>query len=316
MNTKGLLTAFGLQAPSWMAGLMLLGIVGLMPIALGQANPPVQPQMPPAQEVNAPHNEASRSLYLPPQSVPPGATRPLDVTAVSPLSSDLEDTPRAQAAPETSEQAVTAPAEEKPLADIYQENRERQSYTSAAYLFKVFGILALLLGGFYLIARYLLPRWLEEGTTEPLIPFGKEKTPPAEKPAPGFSKQTFLQSLLPKRPLGGNPDLRIQVLSKARLGPSKEIHVLQIGNRRLVIGSTPQQMTLLTELATEWEDNTGIESSGSSRQKAETYKKYLTHPLENPLQSSQRGFKPEASAIPDQEEIFILSDYEDQLDRS
>lgn len=91
-------------------------------------------------------------------------------------------------------------------------------FLSAGYVMRVVVTLALLLSGFYLFAKFGLKRWIGV--------FSAMGLPGASQPNP----------------------LSLKVLSKTRIGPVRDILVVQVDNRRLVLGATAQQITLLAEL--------------------------------------------------------------------
>jgi len=144
------------------------------------------------------------------------------------------------------------------LSSVYQAHQEQ--FTSTGYLFRVFGILAALLVGFYGVARWILPKWLEQ--TQGI-------------PASSANKQKF-QSFLRKTPdLAHLDSLKPRILARTPLGPGREVHVVQVQNRLLVVGSTAQQVTLLTEL----ENASATEPAETPQASLDSvYQKYLTHP--------------------------------------
>lgn len=93
--------------------------------------------------------------------------------------------------------------------------------------------------------------------------------------------------------------LRPQILFRSRLGPTKDIHVIQVAGKRLVVGSTNHQMTLLTEL-----DSSMDTSLVTPDPDADLYKQYL------PSEDTSSAQPPLAG----DEEIVILDDYEDTYD--
>lgn len=131
------------------------------------------------------------------------------------------------------------------LETIYQENESRSKFTSPGYIFQVFGILALLLGSFYMISRL----WKSQNKPFPLAPGAL--TDPTLAQTSAAKGGNILNMLFNQPPNIGQSALTPYILSRVRLSPHKEIHIVQIGDRQLVIGSTPQQMTLLTEFVIE-----------------------------------------------------------------
>jgi len=89
-------------------------------------------------------------------------------------------------------------------------------FTSMSYLLRVFGTLAGLLLAFYGIAKWLIPRWMHlQGM-------------------PSSRKQVGL--------------LQPKVLFKTALAPGRDLHVIEVQNKILLVGSTPQHISLLTQL--------------------------------------------------------------------
>jgi hypothetical protein len=115
-----------------------------------------------------------------------------------------------------------------------------------------------------------------------------------------------------------------RIVSRTRLSPTKEIHVVQIGQRQLVIGSTAQQMTLLTELLP---DSESVSPSVPVSPPVE----HVTSTIPHPALSSVHGqaayqkyllgrppaLKPPVlptDSIPNREEVVLLNDYNDQYE--
>jgi flagellar biosynthetic protein FliO len=51
------------------------------------------------------------------------------------------------------------------------------------------------------------------------------------------------------RPLVSRKGLSISVVETAHLGPGRAVHIVNVGNKTVLIGATSQQVSLLTELA-------------------------------------------------------------------
>jgi flagellar biosynthetic protein FliO len=60
------------------------------------------------------------------------------------------------------------------------------------------------------------------------------------------------KKVLPK--VTNAPDKEIRVVETAYLGPRKTLHVVQVGNQRLLIGSTNETITTLAHLSDAWLD--------------------------------------------------------------
>ena len=56
--------------------------------------------------------------------------------------------------------------------------------------------------------------------------------------------------LLPK--ITNSPDKEIHILETTHIGPRKSLHLLEVGNQRLLIGSTNDNITILAHLTDSW----------------------------------------------------------------
>ncbi len=202
-------------------------------------------------------------------------------------------------------------ASAKTLEEVYRRNREeRGRFTSAGYLLQVLGGLSIILGLIFLTAKYLLPKLKD------MLGYRNASAAPSQKltaqdlEASNKSRTSLMGALLGT---GHKPDVKPQVISRTRLSPNKEIHVVQIGNRQLVIGSTAQQMTLLSEMNPDQNFNDGsgaIETKGNEDSKPSeiraVYEKYLTR-------SNRPVGGHVTPTLPDREEVVLLDDYEDHF---
>lgn len=224
----------------------------------------------------------------------------------------LQEEPADSAGLKSENSTPSATEAENELERPYGQGPEKSSrFLSTSYLLRVFGILALLLSLFFLVAKFLfLKRGLLRNDS---LPMSSVKTGPSASSTTGKAAipSSLLQFLFPRTAGTEREILRPRILSQLRLSPAKEIHVVQIGDQQLVIGSTSQQMTLLTEIRPQPEQqaplvqNIPIASSSLSPEKKRdkaTYRKYLSGPKPTP-------------AIPEEEEVFLLEDYEDQYER-
>lgn len=268
-------------------GLMVMNLYSQSP-AFAQMAP--TPPLPPSGTVTQPPNTpvASKKTSLQKAVKPASSTRRVEQSAPvlekslleKPLQqpvlqedspSLLESTSLLQNAEESSS-AVTIPTgaadsealSDEPLADFYRENQSTtEQFTSSGYLFKLFGILGLLLAGFYFAVRFFwAPQHNHAQQAEPLVPFNRAPHKASLEQSPAPPTQSFLQKVFSGVP-GRDKSAHPKVVSRTRLGANKEIHVIEIEGRRLVVGSTSQQMTLLTELShlEEFSEQPGIVSS-------------------------------------------------------
>jgi flagellar biogenesis protein FliO len=198
----------------------------------------------------------------------------------------------------------------RPLNQVYQRNKaEQRRFTSGDYLGQVFLLTAAVIILILVMAKMILPRHAPGGK-DSLLPFSPTSNNPMAGPPPGgtSSSPSPVSSTEPwlSRLFGGlkpmaeaETSLRPQILFRSRLGPTKDIHVIQVAGKRLVVGSTNHQMTLLTEL-----DSSMDTSLVTPDPDADLYKQYL------PSEDTSSAQPPLAG----DEEIVILDDYEDTYD--
>jgi flagellar biogenesis protein FliO len=68
----------------------------------------------------------------------------------------------------------------------------------------------------------------------------------------GVAAVIFSKRLLPR--IANLPGKEIRVLETAYLGPHKAVHLIEVANHRLLIGSTNETMTTLAHLSETWPD--------------------------------------------------------------
>lgn len=214
-----------------------------------------------------------------------------------------------------SEESSTALANRvENLEQFYRQNQEdREKFTSTSYVLKVFGTLGILLALFYLAARFIVPNFIAASHNKPITPFGKNSndnlSPSSTKPLLG---RLFSQSQ------GQEKKIKLQMISRLRVAPGKEIQVVQFGEHQLVVGITAQNMTLLADISPDEEESTHPaifsdammpKQSQNNTEKA-IYQKYLSK--RSSISSS--GKKSLSPNIPEKEEVYLLDDYEDQYE--
>jgi len=125
--------------------------------------------------------------------------------------------------------------------ELYKPVEAHSQFTSMGYLLRVFGTMAGLLLVFYGVAKWLIPRWMQ------------------------------LQGIsTPRNPTLNVPLLKPKVLFKTTLAPGRDLHVVEVQNKILVVGSTAHQISVLTELETETPKPEKSEGPSES-----IYQKYL-----------------------------------------
>ncbi len=186
----------------------------------------------------------------------------------------------------------------QPLSKIFRHNAvKNHQFTSSNYLLKVFIILGFVLGLFYVLAKLIVPKFTGSSTAF------KKSSKPSETSEPSLLKSLF-QGSTPKEA----PETQPYVLHRTRLSQTKEIHVIEVGGKFLVVGSTPSQMTLLTEFTMPQEKSNSQDTPQTSDKTNDVYKKYLSPG--NELQT------PADTMVAADEEIVLLNDYEDQFEHS
>ncbi len=78
----------------------------------------------------------------------------------------------------------------------------------------------------------------------------------------GLKKFTNLKSPVAKS------GQHIRVLENSMLAANRSLHVVEVGSRKIVIGSTPSQVSMITELPEEEQDQTPVADSGFKNQLA------------------------------------------------
>ncbi len=200
--------------------------------------------------------------------------------------------------PEQSSPSQQAPAQ----AVTYKES---PSILSTAYLLKVFGALIVLLGAFYLLAKF----WLRDRFSPALQDFASKES----RAETNTAKDSWLKMLF-ANPVAEVMAAQPRILSRLRLGPTKEIYILQVKNRQLLIGATPNNISLLADLTT-WEPVTEPTLKTSPSPQSEFQEQLIYQKYVSP--GSHRDFNPdshpEVSEILD-EEVVYLEDYEDHYE--
>ena len=67
------------------------------------------------------------------------------------------------------------------------------------------------------------------------------------------------RKLLPK--ITNLPGKEIRIIETSHLGPRRTIHVIEVGGRRLLIGSTNENITILADLSSDLTDLSSIETN-------------------------------------------------------
>ncbi len=155
--------------------------------------------------------------------------------------------------------------------EILESYREQKSLASTGMLVRIiFSLVAVLLMivGF---TKWLLPKLVErypvlfsKREPERPFPFKTKPTPPEDKPTSG---QNPLAILFGRKRKTGEPSTdpgkkaylqrlkedgdRFQVLTSAKLGKNKELHLVEIRGRHLVVATTPYTINLIADLDNE-----------------------------------------------------------------
>jgi len=205
------------------------------------------------------------------------------------------------------------PEESQPLSTLYDEKKTQgaSAFMTPAYMIKLSGVLLVLLTLAFIVIKLMAKS--TGASPEPLVPFRKGEGPvqdplepqdfdfpPAEKPdswfaslfKPAHNKAT--QRLMPK------------IIARTKLGPTKEIHIVAVGQKRLVVGSTQQQMTLLTS----WDEGLAenVAPTAPQAKPSGVHQKYL-NPQPKAHPKAGDWITPN---VPEVEEVVMLDDYEDQ----
>ena len=189
---------------------------------------------------------------------------PKSANAMSPSLTDVEEVgilaPSLPAKPAPAPEAVTpkpaiTQSGETPLFPDEPPPAPSNDFLSWGYMGRVLGTLVLLLGAFYLISKLLFRRpahphlsadWAHDlSPTEGMPPQGQSH---------GILHQLFSRlHLSPSIQLAQRTQwlLTPRTLTRTRLGPGREILVMQVAQRLLVVAATPSSMSLLTELPIE-----------------------------------------------------------------
>lgn len=195
------------------------------------------------------------------------------------------------------------PAELQPLTVYERQHRtvERKSGEILARLLtSLAGVLALFAG----FARWLLPRLMERYPA--FFEALRWREPPAEKSEEAGSKTGALSSSFRKTNLRteDSPPPRLQVLTSTPLGADRELHLVDVSGRRLLIAAGPMAITVLEDMTERpWP---GSPVDETARQGAPAWR--LT---------GSRGEKPSAFDSPSEPgpEVIVLPDYDDQFYR-
>lgn len=225
------------------------------------------------------------------------------------------DAPDAAATPDTATAKEDSAVRGQPLSEVYAENRRKTEQIGRSdATAKLLAAIVLMMGGLFLLGRFAF------GRKGPDIP--PEVSPSGEKPFEvQSSKAPFWQQILTGGAMLKPPGTpRMKILSRLRLGPNREIVLLQLAERTLVVGSTPNQFTLLTELSAVTGEDTPDEqplsslepvSPGVQEPEKQIYRKYLQLSRPKPQASTASSASKPVAA---EEEVTVLSDYDEHFE--
>lgn len=182
-----------------------------------------------------------------PNAMTPSLTNVEEVGILAPSLPAKPETP-----PETPKPAPVQSGDAPLFPDEPPPPPPSNDFLSFGYMARVAGTLAFLLGAFYLVSKILFKRsvhaqpsadWAQANSSSDMIP-----SAPSSQ---GILHQLFSRlHLSPSIQLAQRTQwlLTPRTLTRTRLGPGREILVMQVAQRLLVVAATPSSMSLLTEL--------------------------------------------------------------------